>query len=219
MTEWGQDQNPTRQVFVLRTKRVYYLLLSILFLAVASASAWYGLPYLLKREPGGWREVIEEKYQSAYDKKYSFEIVLPSFENSSEVTVQIRRKASSEQRYPSPFIMEKDADEVFAAGKLGAQFYKNENRSVRVHIELLNTRLLGMDETGVDPIRIFIRLESEGVSTGSMAQQFFRGEQRGFHVPNHQKWKGNELRFMTLNSQDTGGMYSYDFVVVLSSPD
>ncbi len=218
MAEWGQDEIQTRQVFVLRTKRVYYLLLSIIFVAIGSASAWYGVPYFLKKGPGSWREVIEEKYQSAYEKKYSFEIVLPPGYETSDVSVQIRRLAI-EHRYQDLVIQEKEADEVFAVGKLGPPFGKNESTNKRVYIQLLNTRLLGLEEKAVDPTRIFVRLEAVGISTGDVAKQFYRGEQRGFQVPNHQKWKGNELRFMSLDSQDTGGKYSYDLVVVLSSPD
>ena len=217
MTEWGQDENQTRQGFVSRTKRVYYLLLSVIFLALGSASALYGLPYILKKEPGSWREVIEEKYQSAYEKKYSFEIVLPPGYEECDTSVQIRRLAT-EHRYQDLVIQEKEADEVFDVGKLGPPIGKNQSTNKRVYIQLLNTRLLGLDEKALDPTRIFVRLEAVGISTGGVAKQFYRGEQRGFQISNHQKWKGNELRFMSLDSQDTGGKYSYDFVVVLSPP-
>jgi hypothetical protein len=216
MTEWGQDENQTRQVFVSRTRRVYHLFLSIIFLAVGSASVWYASPYLLKKEPGSWREVNEERYLSAYEKKYSFVIVLPPELDASDVSVQIRRKATSEHRYPSLIIQEKEADEVFSVGKLGPPFSRNESTNKRVYIELLNTRMLGIDETTADPTRVFVRLEATGVSTSGVAKEFYRGEQRGFHVSNHEKWKGNELRIMSLDSQDVGGKFHYDFVVVLS---
>jgi hypothetical protein len=220
MTEWGQDENQTRQVFVSRTKRVYYLLLSIIFLSVASAFVWYGLPYFLKKTQGSWREVVEEKYLSAYEKKYSFEIVLPPEFESSDVSVQVRRidLGATGHRYTNLVIQEKEADEVFTVGKLGPPIAKNESTNKRVYVELLNTRLLGMDEKAVDPTRIFVRLVAAGISTGDVAKQFFRGEQRGFQIPNHQEWQGNELRFMSLDSQDVGGKYRYDFVVVISPP-
>jgi hypothetical protein len=139
MTEWGQDENQTRKVFVLRTQRVYYLLLSIVLLAIASASAWYGVPYILKKGPGSWREAIEERYLSAYEKKYCFEIVLPPGYEKSDVSVQIRRLAT-EHRYHGLVIQEKEADEVFAVGKLGPPIGKNDS-TVRTLVESTATIL------------------------------------------------------------------------------
>ena len=109
MTEWGQDENQSRQVFVFCTKRVYYLLLSIILLAIGSTFAWYGVPYFVKKGPGSWKEVIEERYFSIYQEKYSFVVVMPPGAESNKVSVQIRRMAAEEQRYPSPVIQAKEA--------------------------------------------------------------------------------------------------------------